>query len=450
MKVLACPAPLGTTVLPRGSLHPQECAIRAGTGNQARYWLNPLGSYTTTGCDPGSYCSKDMLDAVTGNCCAGYYCTGNFTTDQPTGTGVTSYLSLQVTDAPQAREPLITHSVCPALLENTVANQDCPLLKETAPKDQPIQSSCINCPPGYFCDAGIYGAISNYSQYICPEALSTSGVNADPSRTGSHCPEQTADSVPCLAGTFNPSLLLHSEDQCLNCTGGSLSAVVSPLVSTVPWEGTAQPRNSTQSATTAQYCNPGYYCNGEGLANVTGECKKGYYCPVGSSVETEVICNIGKYCPTGTAVPQDCPAGYFTGSKGKKECQICPEDISTVKTACPSGYFCPNGNWQPCPAGTYSAVKGLDKGKRVKYIFRSFLADKLTSPSGPCSAGHYCTSGALSANPTMLRASQCPAGTVHPIVGDVCPIGHYCPEGTENPISCPAGTYQDLTNQDHC
>ncbi|WAR26197.1 hypothetical protein MAR_011901 [Mya arenaria] len=259
--------------------------------------------------------------------------------------------------------------------------------------DQPIQSSCINCPPGYFCDAGIFGAISNYSQYICPEddfimsifissamsALSTSGANADPCLTGSYCPDQTADPVPCPAGTFNPSLSLHSEDQFLNCIGESLSAVVGPCFASF-------------------YCPLGSDSQTKEQYTVGNYCPIGYYCPV----ETEVICPIGKYCPTGTAVPQDCPAGYYTGSDRKKECQICPE------------------------------------------------ADNLTSPSGPCGAGHYCTSGALSANPTMLSASQCPAGTVHPIVGDVCPIGHYCPEGTDNPIGCPAGTYQDLTTQDHC
>ena len=47
----------------------------------------PMGSYTPTGCDPGSYCGTDMLSTVTGNCNPGYYCTGNSTTAQPTGTG---------------------------------------------------------------------------------------------------------------------------------------------------------------------------------------------------------------------------------------------------------------------------------------------------------------------------------------------------------------------------
>lgn len=64
--------------------------------------------------------------------------------------------------------------------------------------------------------------------------------------------------------------------------------------------------------------------------------------------------------------------------------------------------------------------------------------------------GYYCVSGVDKANPLMLNDSQCPSGTVHPIIGHQCPTGHYCPEGTEYPIGCPAGSYQDLTNEKAC
>ena len=32
----------------------------------------------------------------------------------------------------------------------------------------------------------------------------------------------------------------------------------------------------------------------------------------------------------------------------------------------------------------------------------------------------------------------------------ICPDGHYCPQGTADPIGCAAGTYNDLTNQAAC
>lgn len=74
----------------------------------------------------------------------------------------------------------------------------------------------------------------------------------------------------------------------------------------------------------------------------------------------------------------------------------------------------------------------------------------LTTPTGVCMDGYYCVSGVDKANPLMLNDSQCPTGTVHPIIGHQCPTGHYCPEGTEYPIGCPAGSYQDLTNEKAC
>ena len=86
----------------------------------------------------------------------------------------------------------------------------------------------------------------------------------------------------------------------------------------------------------------------------------------------------------------------------------------------------------------------------LKCYFSIVSVNNLTAPSGLCAAGYYCNSGAIHDHPTMLNSDQCPNGTVHPIIGDLCPIGHYCPEGTVQPIGCPPGSYQDIPNQDHC
>lgn len=42
-------------------------------------------------------------------------------------------------------------------------------------------------------------------------------------------------------------------------------------------------------------CLPGSYCEGTGLANVTGDCEAGYYCPGGQSQKAplEYICPKG-------------------------------------------------------------------------------------------------------------------------------------------------------------
>ena len=53
-------------------------------------------------------------------------------------------------------------------------------------------------------------------------------------------------------------------------------------------------------------------------------------------------------------------------------------DVNTVITLCPEGYYCPNGtgyDWQSCPAGTYSSVRGLATALECT----------------PCDAGYYCS-----------------------------------------------------------
>lgn len=58
-----------------------------------------------------------------------------------------------------------------------------------------------------------------------------------------------------------------------------------------------------------------------------------------------------------------------------------------------------------------------------------FLSLGLSSPSGPCLPGYYCTSEARVPNP------------VHEEAGSLCPAGHYCPPGSSKPEPCPAGTF---------
>lgn len=54
------------------------------------------------------------------------------------------------------------------------------------------------------------------------------------------------------------------------------------------------------------------------------------------------------------------------------------------------------------------------------------------APSGPCSGGYYCTSGARSPTPEDGGAS-----------GGSCPEGHYCPQGSSAPLPCPTGYYNN-------
>ena len=74
----------------------------------------------------------------------------------------------------------------------------------------------------------------------------------------------------------------------------------------------------------------------------------------------------------------------------------------------------------------------------------------MTSPTALCAAGYYCVSGVDRPNPLMLNDSQCPEGTVHPIIGHACPTGHFCTIGSELPEGCPPGKYQNMEGQSTC
>jgi len=67
--------------------------------------------------------------------------------------------------------------------------------------------------------------------------------------------------------------------------------------------------------------------------------------------------------------------------------------------------------------------------------------------SGFCARGFFCP-----ANSTSSRQSPCPpgkygfaTGLTSPDCTADCPLGHYCPAGTADPIPCPAGTFGNAT-----
>jgi len=64
-----------------------------------------------------------------------------------------------------------------------------------------------------------------------------------------------------------------------------------------------------------------------------------------------------------------------------------------------------------------------------------------TTPTLPCSEGFYCRSGSMTAGPTQdINANE-------------CPVGHYCPEQTIEPVPCPRGTFSNnvrLRNETDC
>ena len=74
----------------------------------------------------------------------------------------------------------------------------------------------------------------------------------------------------------------------------------------------------------------------------------------------------------------------------------------------------------PCDGGKYCPTTGL------------------TAPTGNCTVGFYCLNFSSSATPT------------DGIMGDVCPAGHYCKEGTAVPPECADGDYAVSTQNAAC
>ena len=134
-----------------------------------------------------------------------------------------------------------------------------------------------------------------------------------------------------------------------------------------------------------------------------------------------------------------CIAGSYAPVEGLGQCWLCPQGYTcpglgtVVPNPCPTGYYCPNGTSTTtgiaCPAGTFNSIEN-----------RTSLADcqscpagkycaeqSLSSPSGDCSGGYLCLSGAKIATPND--------GT-----NTLCPIGKYCVNGTQTAALCPAGT----------
>ena len=71
----------------------------------------------------------------------------------------------------------------------------------------------------------------------------------------------------------------------------------------------------------------------------------------------------------------------------------------------------------------------------------------MSTPSGACSSGFYCSSGSSLANPLSMNVS---VYTGRAGGGGVCPVGFYCPRGTAVPYPCPAGTYNNVKEQSQC
>jgi len=218
-------------------------------------------------------------------------------------------------------------------------------------------------------------------------------------------------------------------------------------------------------------------------------CPGGYYCPVTST--KPIQCPVNAYCPPGTTdQPIQCPPGLYS-SPGANDISKCTsawplgyyQDLTTGKSVqCPTGYYCANGVRTACAAGTYNMKKGMSDAKSCLFCPKGSYC-KTTTSITPCDAGTYNSS---TQQTSSFACIACPAGTSCINKGTVTPVpclpgtfsaatkltkactsvqggyylpgsgnttdtgkqpcaaGYYCPGGTGNPVTCPAGSYCDV------
>ncbi|CEM37955.1 unnamed protein product [Vitrella brassicaformis CCMP3155] len=343
----------------------------------------PTGSTGPYICDYGQYCATNGLDAPDGPCLAGYYCDGgaifNNENDCPPG----AYCP-----EGSGREVLCP----PGSFSNDTRNEEL--------------SDCDNCPAGEYCaDRGLTEPTGNCTAgFFCLENSTWHQPSGGECPEGHACPEASPAAVPCTNGEYQP---FKGQSTCIDC-----------------------PQGFTCNGTDAFECQGGYYCPVR-TPNATGaECPIGTYNNFTARWEVSqcVDCPPGKYCDaTALAYPvDDCTEGYYCEGGTTSST---PTSAAENGFQCTNAYTCPEGSTQPtpCPNGVFCNGSG--------------------TPLGTCSAGYVCKQLAEQNNPGgTIDVNQCPSdNTTGPPVrayGE-CPVGHYCEEGTSDPVRCPAGRYRD-------
>ncbi|OEH77176.1 cast multi-domain related protein [Cyclospora cayetanensis] len=285
------------------------------------------------------------------------------------------------------------------------------------------------------------------------------------------------------------------------CPEGSAQPMLCPLGSI--------PSEEPDADDTCVPCPAGKYCRG---AIIAGECLAGFFCGLGNWVPNPwmeqvnnepyvppriasqgsmtmltmenwqetgeegyggIPCPAGHYCPAGTTKPIACPVGSVRqGLMGRWEtdCSICPKGffcplLSLVPEPCPAGHFCPLGSTKPrpCFGGTYNPHQEGSGTSSCLLCLAGYLCpgegNGELGPENQCPTGHYCLEGSQQPIPcppgtyadeqglkSESGCKPCSAGTYCPSDGSSgpgyqCPAGHVCPSGTAIPRKCLQGTW---------
>ena len=386
----------------------------------------PVGYYCDSGyctsykiCQPGNYCPEGSISQT--QCPLGTY-------NSNTGSGNIS-ACLTCPEGYYCQSPNIIPTICPVgcfCPQGSGTYSLCPLGTYNPYQGSTNISACITCPAGYYC-----GLMAS-SVTICP--------------IGSYCPLGSSTSTICQNGYYCPTI-------------GMNSSIICPVGYYCIY-GSSQGSNPTHI--TPGNCSPGYYCpEGTGKNYIFGSgyssqsewkiCYKGYYCPDG---KYQISCPIGTYCPNNQMIaPINCPVGYYCPNLGANS--LCTLDLN-------KGFICPEDQAIACPTGKYNPSTGKNNsGDCFSCQAGYYCPDTAmtTFLSYPCQKGFICPVG--SENQIMTPAGTyapnnlmtsgikcperfyCPVNSINPLV---CTQGSYCPEGSNAPLSCQTGMYNDLIN----
>mmetsp|Transcript_3555 Transcript_3555/g.5536 ORF Transcript_3555/g.5536 Transcript_3555/m.5536 type:complete len:1103 (+) Transcript_3555:128-3436(+) len=252
-------------------------------------------------------------------------------------------------------------------------------------------------------------------------------------------------------------------------------------------------------------CPRGRYSDDEGTTDplCKGECDPGYYCLEGSSTARQYECgNATVYCPRGSFEPRSVHNGFYcdlTGDSKGADRYWGGQDLTTcsVELPCEPGSYCSNGDRRLCPPGRFGWRYGLNTSEcsglcAAGYYCPSYLEPQPEAPEWtvwprtpqltafPYKCGHvgwFCPAGSWypqkvqggyysiggdldnttrKGEEKCLPGNYCLDGIIQPCpkgrygneyglsdaaCSGYCPPGFYCPQGTSDPIPCPAFTY---------
>ncbi|KAJ8397174.1 hypothetical protein AAFF_G00440080 [Aldrovandia affinis] len=378
----------------------------------------PLGSATQSPCAPGTY-QDQPGQADCAPCLAGHFCAGSSHPE----TGHTP-------------SPCPKGHYCPPGTKSGV-EFPCPAGTFSDQMGMSAADQCAPCPPGKYCgSAGLAAPTGHCSAgYLCihgavvPQpAGDARGGRCSP---GAYCPQGSTRTLPCPAGTFNPVEVL-----CRRWVGLTIRALQpGPLLCNgVQLSGTTDFHKAPHRHFPRQiWCQVrdrvralpprvllprvGSEVSGTGVS-------RGLVLPWGLSGRSAVRAPM----PTGTRVPTwECRASCVpTWYPSTSTCPAHMQSLCT-RVLLPGWCICSHA----LPRGTVGQTEGLHSQYHCTPCPSGSYCNgsALTTPTGPCTAGHYCALGALEAAP------------ISQAYGDICPQGHYCPQGSSSPTACPMGTY---------